>query len=274
MSGSYSGGAYGTETNVMIFPTSKEARLSGGLICPADLPKAGALVDVKDVGTRTAKVVESRPAVQSALYGQSAGGAAQPLPSALGSPGCELVVQYRDDGTTDTISAARAPPSELDEFVDTWCLPAYLLANLLAFGGERRFSSTKREYEQLLEEHKAQREQVSAAGRPPSGQYWGASDEDDKGDQAIRVTLQFRGDGRLDGHGNDAADGPYMVTGGSWMPLSETHVQVAWREEYDEGFTSICIGTVEIATGQLDARFASSRDVSGTFKLSPKPKVF
>lgn len=225
---------------------------------------------------RTAYVIESRPPVQSALYGDSSG-AAQPLASTLGSAGgCELVVRYADDGTTDTISAAKEPPSVFEEAVLPLALLGYVGLVALPSGGSsgsgggRTFDIFERRHDEMMEKHAPPGDQPP----PPSGEYWGATEEEDEGDQAVRVTLKFGRDGRMNGRGNDGVDGFYKIRDGLWWAESDGTVRVAWKEVYDEGFTAICHGTLDPATAKITASFASSRNVGGFFSLKPKPSVF
>merc|ERR1719473_1507927 len=95
-----------------------------------------------------------------------------------------------------------------------------------------------------------------------SGDYWGNSDESDEGDQAIRVKLRFERDGRITGRGTDGVDGAYKITSGRWEALPNGGLRLAWKERYDEGFTAICMGECDAASGKIEARFTSSRNVS------------
>lgn len=249
-------------------------------MCPANLARAGELVDIIDSPDdspgwhpRTAYVIESRPPVQSTLYGDNSG-AAQPLASTLGSSsGCELVVRYADDGTTDTISAAKEPPSVLEEAALPIALLGYV--GLIGSSGFTESSSSwdnaQRQYDEMKEKWHAPRIDDPP---PPSGEYWGATEEEDAGDQAVRVTLQFGRDGRMTGRGKDGVDGSYKIREGIWWAKPDGAVKLAWKEVYDEGFTAICFGTLDPATAKISARFASSRNVGGSFSLKPKPSAF
>jgi len=253
-------------------------------VCPANLARAGELVDIVDSPDdspgwhpRTAYVIESRPPVQSALYGDSPG-AAQPLASSLGSAGgCELVVRYADDGTTDTISAAKEPPSAFEEAALPLGLLGYFGLVLLPSGapegssGRSTWETFQRRHDEIMDKHVVPPGDHSP---PPSGEYWGATAEEDDGDQAVRVTLQFGRDGRMSGRGNDGVDGSYKIRDGLWWAKPDGMVKLAWKEVYDEGFTAICHGTLDPATAKISARFASSRNVGGSFSLKPKPSVF
>ena len=227
--------------------------------------------------TRAAVVVERRPAVQSSLYGSSA---SNPLPSTMGSTGCELVVTYKDDGATETISAAQAPkPAAQQAFDDYAWLGILGLYGMMPFipdsssgpAYQGRFDKMHGEYTDAIDSMRSSR---SDDPPPSSGEYWGASSEDDDGDQAVRVTFEFKGDGQLAGHGKDGEDGAYKIRGGEWAPLPNGKVAMAWRENYDQGFTTVCIGTINTKTGKVEARFVSSRNVSGDFTLTKKPDIF
>lgn len=245
------------------------------MICPATLPKPGSKVDI---GMRTATVLESQPALQTGLYGGRA--KAQALPPGFDS-GCTLQVQYAD-GTTDTVSAAEVPEPLWAEYLELAIFPAYLGLLLLpsgsgSAGGYDAYDAYQKEYEDLLADH----EKALLADAPRelhkelSGEYWGASDESDAGDQAIRVHLRLSADGRISGRGRDDADGSYKVKGGRWaMAPNGKDVRLAWKEVYDEGFVAICFGEYKVRSGKVEADFASSRGVSGSFMLAKKPSVF
>lgn len=232
------------------------------------MPKVGTKVDIlggDGTLTRTATVLESQPAVQSALDDGRA---------SLGlsfDGGCALQVQYRD-GTTDTVSLAKAPPSELEEFVVNAALPVAYVAFLAApyLDGP----SARREYEQMRERL------MEPRGESPSNplnlrsligpwiEFQGGSSESDKGDQDIRVTLRLKRDGDVAGLGRDGVDGSYKITRGRWDVLPNGNLQLAWEESYDEGFVAICEGEYDTISGEIRARFASSRSVSGSFTLT------
>lgn len=243
------------------------------MICPATLPKPGSKVDI---GMRTATVLESQPALQTDLYGGRA--TSQALPPGF-SDGCTLTVQYAD-GTTDTVSAAEVPAPVWAEYMELAIVPAYLAIILLPSGsanGYNEYNDFKRRYEDLLADH----EKALLADAPRelhkelSGEYWGASDESDAGDQAIRVHLRLSADGRVSGRGRDDADGSYRVEGGRWaMAANGKDVRLAWKEVYDEGFVAICFGEYKGKSGKVKADFASSRGVGGSFMLAKKPSVF
>lgn len=239
-------------------------------MCPASLPKVGAKVDI--VGKGTATVVESQPAVQSGLYGSHSG--AMPLPPGFDG-GCTLQIQYAD-GTTDIVSAAEEP----FPWSDGQTLGALGTMYLLIFATSEPGGSSGGSFDAMEERYE---DELTGLGTPVppdarpkewSGEYWGASDESDAGDQAVRVHLRFEPDGRIKGHGRDDVDGSYRIRSGRWEALEDGRVKVAWKETYDEGFTAICMGTFDAASGKIDARFASSRNVSGFFSLAKKPSIF
>lgn len=240
------------------------------MICPATLPKPGSKVDI---GMRTATVLESQPALQTGLYGGRA--KSQALPPGFDG-GCTLQVQY-DDGTTDTVSAAEVPAPLWAEYMELSIFPAYLALILLPSSGYNKYDDFKKRYEDLLADH--EKALLANAARELhkelSGEYWGASDESDAGDQAIRVHLRLSADGRVSGHGRDDADGSYRVKGGRWaMAPNGKDVRLAWKEVYDEGFFAICFGEYKVKSGKVEADFASSRGVGGSFTLAKKPSVF
>merc|ERR1719240_843113 len=269
-SSSYSSSSYSSEKNMRIYPTAAEARENGGLICPATLPKVGSKVDI--VGRGTATVTGSHSSLQS-LYGT--GYSAQPLPPGFDA-GYTLDIQY-EDGTTDTVSAATDPSND----------GATLLVLLGAYGGILAlegldsgpgfYSTVREEYEEWLEEA-ALAENDKLRGRLVddewSGEYWGGSEESDEGDQAIRVSLRLQADGRITGRGRDGIDGTYKITSGRWVARGDRSIEMRWTERYDEGFTAICKGSLDRKSGKIDARFASSRDVRGSFTLAKKPDIF
>lgn len=243
-------------------------------MCPATLPAAGSKVDI--VGKGTATVLRSHPALQSGLYD---GRGVQNLPPGFDS-GCTLDIQYAD-GTTDVVSAAQAAGAEELDTVTSLLLVAGCQAAIVALDstGPTRSSWDRMqdEYndwiEDALEQNagvKGLRERAAELG----GDYWGGSEESDDGDQAIRVTFRFEADGRLRGHGRDGVDGTYKITGGQWILLPNGSVELAWKEVYDEGFTAICMGSLDGRSGRIDAQFTSSRDVSGSFTLAKKPSIF
>jgi len=281
-SGSTRLSSYSSDRN-RIFPTDAMAREGGGMVCPANLPSVGSKVDVVGVGTAT--VLERRPALQSDLYpGRLVG--QQPLAPGFDG-GCTLSVQYQD-GSTDTISAAQEPRSEFEEALDAYLPPVVLAgyASMVLLGGA---SSSATGYGDYLEMDTILSDVLEATQTAPdaataeaakalaalSGEFWGGSEgETDGGDQSVRVTLNFKRDGRITGRGHDGEDGSYTISRGKWVREDDGRLWVAWEEVYHEGFRAICIGHIDAASAKVKARFASSRSVSGAFRLAKKPSVF
>merc|ERR1711907_780356 len=108
----------------------------------------------------------------------------------------------------------------------------------------------------------------------------GGSEESDGADQSVRSTIRFGSDGSISGRGNDGEDGYYTIKDGRWAPpntpnpLKTGVIRVAWKEKYDKGFEVVVEGEYNARTGKIKAHFESSRAVSGTFELAPKPSVF
>lgn len=271
----------------MLYATETEARKAGGCFCPATLPKAGEIVDVQTDGLtgriRTATVLSNKQAIQKAIYGGS--GRADVMPDGF-DLGCTVTVRYTDDGTVATLSAAVQPGDADSEDEDSL---GYLAGVLACQAGislidasdgpavdHRRKSENLRE--RLLIAASAEGESKKGPHewpRPPSGKYWGSSDESDDGDQAIRCTLTFHPNGKLTGHGHDSVDGDYRVESGRWGVLDgETLVRLAWDEVYDDGFEAFIEGTYDPESGKIAASFTSSRAVSGAFELTKQPSVF
>jgi hypothetical protein len=232
-------------------------------------------VDVAGVGTAT--ILERQPALQSGLYPTTRGTLASPLPAGFDA-GCTLTVQYKD-GTTDTISASQEPKSELEETFDAYLVPA----SLLAYGGlavSSSFADSKfKEMDKILSDVEDATDVIDGSTREAlralSGEYWGGSEgESDGGDQSVRVTFDFKGNGQITGRGRDGEDGPYTIKRGRWVKEDSGRLWVAWEERYSEGFRTICIGHIDPKTSKVKANFASSRSVSGGFKLVKKPSVF
>merc|ERR1712005_46522 len=75
-------------------------------------------------------------------------------------------------------------------------------------------------------------------------------------------------------------DGYYTIKDGRWGALDTVNpfkngiIKVAWKEKYDQGFEVMVEGEYNTRTGKIKAHFESSRRVSGTFELAPKPSVF
>ena len=78
-------------------------------------------------------------------------------------------------------------------------------------------------------------------------------------------------------YSTDGVDGAYRITQGAWggrAAGAASGVELGWIEEYDEGFRVAVRGRYDAADGTIKARFTSSRGVSGTFVLAPKPSIF
>lgn len=224
---------------------------------------------------RRAKVIsgsapETQPLSES-LYGQGGRTALQGLDSE-----CSVTVQYEDDGTTAVVSAAEKPRSQLEVYTEYAVLGAYAALAFWPGGGSRSWEAAEERHEELLEEMA----ELASGGKLPqaplSGEYWGASEESDAGDQAVRTTLRFRRDGVIEGHGVDGVDGAYRVKKGVWGARDgkDDDVTLGWIEEYDAGFRVVVKGRYDRRDGQIKASFTSSRGVSGWVDLAPKPSVF
>lgn len=113
---------------------------------------------------------------------------------------------------------------------------------------------------------------VSAIHMPASGKYEGASAEDDGGDQGVMSQLTFKSDGTVEGWGEDAEDGRYVIKDGVWSTTGgdESTVRpggrVAWVEVYDSGFEVALRGQV-LADGTIRAMWASTIGVLGSVDL-------
>lgn len=254
------------------------------MICPATLPKVGDKVNIVGAYGRSAKVLKSVPPLQLRLYGSAD---AQVLPTGFDG-GCTLEVQYAD-GTTDSVSAATAPMSEFDEAMSVAAIPLYVAAQAALTCG---FPSVGTNYDQARERLEAwlAEDDDATSGGPLhlatalaarqaeaselTGEYWGASAESDEGDQAIRVHLRLGANGSITGCGRDDADGSYKITIGRWAAAAGGVTRLAWKEVYDEGFEAICFGEYDAASGKIEAKFSSSRNVGGSFTLAKKPSVF
>lgn len=235
------------------------------------------MLGTADIPKRTATVISSQPASvltrQASLYGTS-GSVLEPVPGFESD--CTVTVQYKD-GTTGTVSAAEEARSLIEE----WGLNVASLGTCgatalwLKADSDGKWKKANERHEELLNEL-----HVASAGRqsgaePPSGEYWGSSEESDGGDQSIRSFLTFRSYGHVTGRGNDGVDGAYRITRGRWGLLDgDTEPTVAWIEKYDEGFEVVVEGSFDARDGKIHARFTSSRGVRGTFVLGPKPNVF
>jgi len=258
---------------VVLYPDEGQARRENGYFCPANLPKPGEKVDVAGdvfgdmvLPKRTATVISSHPASQASLYGAGGGETLQPVPGFESD--CSVTVQF-DDGTTGTVSAAEQPKSIIEKVAPALLLGTYAATFFIPEGSS--WESAESRHEELLREL----ELASTDEPPSSGEYWGSSEESDEGHQAVRATINFRSDGPVTGRGKDGVDGAYRITRGRWGALDgSTKPTVACIEEYDEGFRVAVEGRYDVRAGKIKARFVSSRGVSGSFELAPKPSVF
>lgn len=281
----YSSTAYASPPPPMLlYPTESAARRENGYFCPANLPAPGKQVDIAGDGpfsTRTATVLSSqRPVAAGGLYDEAgAGRVLQPVPGFEGD--CTVTVQY-SDGSTETVYAAEQP-TPLAETLGGLALYGGLYAAIFALDGtgggasssEDRWESTMADHDELLSEL-ACAERPADEQMPPSGDYWGGSEESDAGNQAVRTTLKFRKDGKIEGRGRDGVDGAYRITKGRWGALDgdgRNQLTVTWVEVYDEGFQVAVKGRCD-RLGRVTARFESSRGVRGSFELKPKPSAF
>lgn len=199
----------------------------------------------------------------------------EPVPG-FGSD-CSVTVRY-DDGTIGTVSAAERPKSMATSLVECIALPVGYGALWLLSAGDSGSSwkKTVGGHKALLAElHLALKGEMLGEEAPPSGEYWGSSEESDEGDQAVRCTLSFGSDGTVTGRGTDGVDGAYRITRGGWgVRRGDSKLTVAWVEVYDEGFQVAVEGHYDAHNGKIEARFTSSRGVIGSFVLAPKPIVF
>merc|ERR1719181_1679527 len=155
---------------------------------------------------------------------------------------------YDDDGTKGVVSAAERPlPLWLKYFEPLLYGGLYGGILLLDSAGpssetsqlSNEFERVKELHDELVEHLKASLVErgASAPEPPPSGEYWGASEESDEGDQAVRTTLRFKLNGVLSGHGKDGVDGTYRISKGAWG-IEEGErgggkITVGWIEVYD-----------------------------------------
>lgn len=165
--------------------------------------------------------------------------------------------------------------------MDAAAIPIFLAWNvyLATNGGYSSARSSKYDEMRDFFEDELERIDEDKAAAPPghaawSGEYWGGSDESDGGDQAVRVTLNFKPNGRLTGRGRDDVDGSYLITRGRWEVQADGVVALLWEETYDEGFRTLCMGAYDAASGRIIADFTSDRSVSGSFSLAKKPSIF
>lgn len=250
------------------------------------MPQIGERIDIApETGTRyrTATVISNQPALQSSLY-PGGDGKLQATPG-FENADCTLLVRYDDDGTTASVSAAEQPTPYWQMAAGPLLYGGLLLPSFLPSDGKSIWDNDREEHYELLEELEATSDELKKDARlpaesrqiqrPVSGEYWGASEETDEGDQAVRTTLKFSADGKISGRGKDGVDGAYRITSGRWgVNTSKKRPTVAWVENYDEGFKVVVSGTYEPRTGKIKASFTSSRSVRGGFELAPKPEGF
>jgi len=267
------------------------ARREGGYFCPASMPRVGEHVDVDSPAgrIRTATVLSNQPALQKVLYDPSEGSGKFQVTPGFDNTDCTVLVRYDDDGTTATVSAAEKAQPLWAKYSDLITLGVYAgaLGGLALCDGTTRadYDRAKEEYDELLAELAATSGSLQEDARRPlddheiqapvSGEYWGASEETDDGDQAVRTKLKFDANGKISGRGIDGIDGAYRITSGRWgVNLSKKKPTVAWTEKYDAGFTVVVAGEYEPATGKIRASFTSSRNVKGNFLIALKPDGF
>ena len=263
-----------SELPARLFPSEAMAREDGGgYYCPAEppLPRAG---EKLKVAGRKATVVSSTP--QVALYGSQL----QTIPGF--DADCSVTVQYDDDGTAETLSAAEKAQPLWVKYLDLELVGgAYGGLGLLSALETSAWEKEEKRHDAMLRElkpswnHPARPTPVRSC--PKSGEYWGSSEESDEGDQSVRSTITFEASGAVRGRGVDCEDGPYTITKGVWGRREgdkEHEVSVGWIEMYHEGFTVVVEGFYNSETGKIEARFRSSRGVSGRFMLAPKPSIF
>lgn len=192
-----------------------------------------------------------------------------------------MTVKYDDDGTSETLSAAeKAEPLWLKYLDLELYMAMYGGMGLLSAVEESSWERETKRHEDMLKE--LQPSLIPSPSRPKqlcpkSGEYWGSSEESDDGDQAVRSKITFDVTGGVRGSGVDGEDGPYKITKGVWGKRDvdkEHEVSVGWIEEYSEGFQVVVEGFYNSETGKIEARFRSSRGVSGRFMLAPKPSIF
>lgn len=263
---------------MLLFPDEEMARREGGYFCPADMPRPGEKVYVvggENQPKRSAKVISSQSATQQTLYGGSSevkGALLQPTPGFEGD--CSVSVQF-DDGTTGIVSAAVQPTPLWQKTLDQLtCGAGLAMYGWLIFSpsGTAMFDNARGRHEELKRELK-EMGRPPTDSLPPSGEYWGSSEESDEGDQAVRSTLKFGKNGSITGRGVDGVDGAYRISDGRWG-VRDGVVTLAWIEVYDEGFKVVVSARYRASTGKISGRFTSSRGVMGSFDLAPKPSIF
>jgi len=134
---------------------------------------------------------------------------------------CSVTVQYDDDGTTETLSAAeKAQPLWLTEpLLELELYGGLMLMSSLGSSSTGGWEAEKERHEAMAKELKpsfADTPTRPKGSRPQSGEYWGSSEESDDGDQAVRSTITFKSSGAVSGRGIDGEDGAYKITKGIW----------------------------------------------------------
>jgi len=255
------------------------------------MPNVGERVDVHSLTgqTRTATVISNQPALQRGLYENTKGLDKLRVTPGLEDADCTVRVRYDDDGTDATVSAAEKAQPLWAKYSDLIELGIFagLYGSMALWDGSTTSSHDRaqQEYHELFAELAATSDELDEdARRPPgereiqvpaSGEYWGASEESDEGDQAVRTTLIFGTNGKISGRGIDGVDGAYRITSGRWgVNLSKKKPTVTWIERYDAGFTVVVAGAYDPRTGKIKASFTSSRNVKGNFEIAPKPGGF
>merc|ERR1712159_956830 len=118
---------------------------------------------------------------------------------------CSVTVQYDDDGTTETLSAAeKAQPLWVKYFDLEFCFTLYAGMALASALETPLWEREKKRHEDMFEELKPSSASTTERGpRPKSGDYWGSSEESDDGGRAVRSTIIFEVTGAVRGHGID-----------------------------------------------------------------------
>lgn len=216
--------------------------------------------------SRAATVISS----QAAMYGDADVGLLQPVPGSEAD--CTVFVKY-DDGAVDTVSAATTPTPRIEQAAMMLFYGTLACAIATDTDGDA-WESAQEHHDYLIGELMLTGDERGIRV-PASGEYWGRSEENDEGDQAVRSTLNFHKDGSITGHGLDGEDGAYRISKGRWGVLDGgAQPTVAWIETYDEGFKAAVKGHYNARDGKIKARFVSSRGVRGTCVLAPKPNMF
>jgi len=244
---------------IALFPDESTARENEGYYCPANLPRPGERVEVEG---RTATVVANTPAAQPSF-----------------ETDCTVTVEYKD-GSLDTVSAAEQPTPRWVQAGELGFCAGYFALVTGGFEDSNAWPKAQKRHQEVLEELEEALAKSKETTPPTTGEYWGGSEESDGADQSVRSTIRFGSDGSISGRGNDGEDGYYTIKDGRWAPLDTLNplknniLKVAWKEKYDQGFEVVVEGEYNTRTGKIKAHFESSRRVSGTFELAPKPSVF